>query len=152
MDETGYLDRLYVHKDYQGQGIASAICDELERFAAGKKITTHASITAKPFFQHHGYCVVREQKVIRRGVALTNFVMEKQPERTKLSADSETVIDVIELSQAMTAKGIEEGLFEPIDLSKIENSKYLIGAAKKMAEAGQGVAYTINSIGIMYNP
>ena len=32
---------------------------------------------------------------------------------TKLSADSETVIDVIELSQAMTAKGIEEGLFEP---------------------------------------
>ena len=83
MDETGYLDRLYVHKDYQGQGIASAICDELERFAAGKVITTHASITAKPFFQHRGYCVVREQKVIRRGVALTNSVMEKQPERAK---------------------------------------------------------------------
>ena len=71
---------------------------------------------------------------------------------TKLSADSETTIDVIELSQAMTAKGIEEGLFEPIDLSKIENSQYLIGAAKTMAEAGQGIAYTINSIGIVYNP
>lgn len=83
MDETGYLDRLYVHKDYQGQGIASAICDELERFAAGKTITTHASITAKPFFQHRGYCVMRWQEVIRRGVALTNFVMKKQPERTK---------------------------------------------------------------------
>ena len=37
MDETGYLDRLYVHKDYQGQGIASAICDELERFDAELK-------------------------------------------------------------------------------------------------------------------
>ena len=83
MDETGYLDRLYVHKDYQGQGIASAICDELERFAAGKIITTHASITAKLFFQHRGYHVVRKQEVIRRGVALTNFVMEKQPERAK---------------------------------------------------------------------
>ena len=83
MDETGYLDRLYVHKDYQGQGIASAICDELERFAAGKTITTHASITAKPFFQHRGYHVVRKQEVIRHGVALTNFVMEKQPERAK---------------------------------------------------------------------
>lgn len=83
MDETGYLDRLYVHKDYQGQGIASAICDELERFAAGKTITTHASITAKPFFQHRGYRVVHKQEVIRHGVALTNFVMEKQPERTK---------------------------------------------------------------------
>lgn len=83
MDETGYLDRLYVHKDYQGQGVASAICDEFERFAAGKTITTHASITAKPFFQHRGYHVVRKQEVIRRGVALTNFVMEKQPERAK---------------------------------------------------------------------
>ena len=83
MDETGYLDRLYVHKDYQGQGIASAICDELERFAAGKTFTTHASITAKLFFQHRGYRVVRKQEVIRHGVALTNYVMEKQPERTK---------------------------------------------------------------------
>lgn len=83
MDESGYLDRLYVHKDHQGQGIASAICDELECFAAEKTITTHASITAKPFFQHRGYRVVRKQEVIRRGVALTNFVMEKQPERTK---------------------------------------------------------------------
>ena len=83
MDGSGYLDRLYVHKDYQGQGIASAICDELERFAAGKIITTHASITAKLFFQHRGYRVVRKQEVIRHGVALTNYVMEKQPERTK---------------------------------------------------------------------
>lgn len=83
VDETGYPDRLYVHKDYQRQGVASAICDELERFAAGKIITTHASITAKPFFLHRGYRVVREQEVIRRGAALTNFVMEKQPERTK---------------------------------------------------------------------
>ena len=83
MDESGYLDRLYVHKDHQGQGIASAICDELECIAAEKTITTHASITAKPFFQHRGYRVVRKQEVIRRGVALTNFVMEKQPERTK---------------------------------------------------------------------
>ena len=83
MDETGYLDRLYVHKDYQGQGIASAICDELERFAAGKTITTHASTTAKPFFQHRGYRVVRKQEVIRRSVALTNLVMEKRSERTR---------------------------------------------------------------------
>ena len=83
IDGTGYLDRLYVHKDYQGQGIASAICDELERFAAGKTFTTHASITAKLFFQHRGYHVVHKQEVIRHGVALTNFVMEKQPGRTK---------------------------------------------------------------------
>ena len=37
IDSTGYLDRLYVHKDYQSQGIATAICDKLERsFGASK--------------------------------------------------------------------------------------------------------------------
>ncbi|MCI8948956.1 MAG: ABC transporter substrate-binding protein [Lachnospiraceae bacterium] len=71
---------------------------------------------------------------------------------TKLAADSQSTIDVIELSQAMTSKGIAEGLFEDIDLSKLENAADLITAAKTMAEEGQGVAYTINSIGIIYNP
>ena len=71
---------------------------------------------------------------------------------TKLKADSETTIDVIELSQAMAAKGAEEGLFETIDLSKIEHASDLIAAAKTLADNGQGVPYTINSIGIMYNP
>ena len=77
IDDSGYLDRLYVHKDYQGIGVASAICNELEDSVKGKTITTHASITAKPFFQQRGYRVVKEQKVIRQGIALTNFVMEK---------------------------------------------------------------------------
>lgn len=77
MDESGYLDRLYIHKDYQNQGIATAICDELEQNVLTDKITTHASITAKPFFEHRDYKVVREQQVIRGGIPLTNFVMEK---------------------------------------------------------------------------
>ena len=50
IDKTGYLDRLYVLKDYQRQGVASAICNKLEAFAKGKLLTTPASITAKPFF------------------------------------------------------------------------------------------------------
>ena len=77
MDNSGYLDRLYVHKDYQRRGIAAAICDVLESAVPGKRITTHASITAKPFFLRRGYRVVKEQEVVRRGVVLTNFVMEK---------------------------------------------------------------------------
>lgn len=76
IDETGYLDRLYVHKDYQKKGIATALCDALE---AGNfsKVTTHASITARPFFEKRGYRVVKEQKVQRQGIFLTNYVMEK---------------------------------------------------------------------------
>lgn len=77
IDETGYLDRLFVHKDHQRKGIADAICNELECYAKGKLITTHASITAKPFFQHRGYRVVLEQEVIRHGITLKNYVMVK---------------------------------------------------------------------------
>ena len=73
----GYLDHLYVHKDYQGRGTASVICDKLEQVVRQGKITTHASITAKPFFEKRGYKVAREQRVERNGVFLTNYVMEK---------------------------------------------------------------------------
>ena len=76
MADDGYLDRLYVHKDYQGQGIATALCNRLEENVAGT-IVTHASITARPFFEKRGYRVVKEQQVERRGIRLTNFVMEK---------------------------------------------------------------------------
>lgn len=77
MDATGYLDRLYVHRDFQGRGIASALCDRLEASVSGS-VATHASITARPFFEKRGYRVIKEQQVERRGVLLTNFVMEKQ--------------------------------------------------------------------------
>lgn len=77
MDANGYLDRLYVHKDYQRQGIATAICDALESGCDAPEFTTHASITAKPFFENRGYTEARRQQVQRRGVWLTNFVMGK---------------------------------------------------------------------------
>lgn len=76
MDAAGYLDRLYVHPAWQGRGIATALCDRLEERVAGP-VTTHASITARPFFERRGYRMVREQRVERRGVLLTNFVMTK---------------------------------------------------------------------------
>ncbi|WP_291653296.1 GNAT family N-acetyltransferase [Clostridium sp.] len=78
IDETGYLDRLYVHKEYQYQGIASAICAKLEYIFDVEKITTHASITAKPFFEKRGYKVIKKQNVERNGLLLENYVMEKE--------------------------------------------------------------------------
>ena len=77
IDKTGYLDRLYVHKDYQRNGIASALCEKLEQSVTDNKIVTHASITAKPFLEQRGYCIVKKQEVMRCGIALTNYVMEK---------------------------------------------------------------------------
>lgn len=76
IDNTGYLDRLYVHADYQRKGIATALCNQLEQ-AIQVNITTYASITAKPFFEKRGYIVVKEQQVERQGIFLTNFIMKK---------------------------------------------------------------------------
>ena len=75
--DIDYIDRLYVHKNFQNKGIASAICNELEKNTSVHKITTHASITAKPFFEHQGYKVIKKQQVIKHEIALTNYVMEK---------------------------------------------------------------------------
>ncbi|MEI4780348.1 GNAT family N-acetyltransferase [Streptococcus pasteurianus] len=77
IDNTGYLDRLFVHTDYQGKGIATTICNQLEQ-AVKEDITTHASITAKPFFEKRGYKIVKEQQVERQGIFLTNYVMIKE--------------------------------------------------------------------------
>lgn len=73
--ETGYLDRLFIRPDYQRMGIGTAICNKLEEAVQGN-VFTHASITSKSFFEKRGYKVIKEQKVRRRGVLLTNFVME----------------------------------------------------------------------------
>ena len=78
IDETGYLDRLYVHKDYQGRGIGTALCDALEQSVRCEYIVTHASRTVKAFFLSRGYRVKKEQQVGRRGILLTNYVMEFQ--------------------------------------------------------------------------
>lgn len=77
MDQTGYLDRLYVHRDYQRRGTAASLCRELELTVCAEKYTTHASITARPFFEKQGFQVVKEQQVVRKGISLTNFIMEK---------------------------------------------------------------------------
>lgn len=77
--EDGYLDRLYVHKDHQREGIGSAIVDNLEQYARGMcitRITTDASLTALKFFVKRGYRILAEQSVERRGQYLTNFKMQ----------------------------------------------------------------------------
>lgn len=80
IDKNGYLDRLYVHRDFQGQGIATEICNRLEWESEKNgidRIITHASITAKPFFEKRNYAVIKKQQVERQRVKLTNYIMDK---------------------------------------------------------------------------
>lgn len=74
--QKSYLDKLYIHKDHQRQGIANHICNELEKATAIRPITVHASVTAKPFFEERGYTAIKKQEVERKGIKLTNYVMK----------------------------------------------------------------------------
>ncbi|WP_375102809.1 GNAT family N-acetyltransferase [Paenibacillus sp. RS8] len=81
MTMEGHLDRLYVHKDFQGQGVASALVNKLElkaRELGLHEMDTEASITARPFFERHGYELAAEQSVERKGVLLINYRMRKK--------------------------------------------------------------------------
>lgn len=78
--DGNYLDRLYVHHAYQGQGIAGLLCDALEQHAKKEgqgEVITHASITARPFFEKRGYRMIESQQVNRSGILLGNFMMKK---------------------------------------------------------------------------
>ncbi|MCM3569942.1 ABC transporter substrate-binding protein [Neobacillus mesonae] len=70
---------------------------------------------------------------------------------TKLKSNPNSTVDVIELSQSNAAEGVGAGVFEKIDSSKIPNMEKLIDSAKDLAADGSGPAYTLNSIGIIYN-
>ncbi len=76
--EKGYLDRLYVHADYQRMGIASALCDRLESLSQTGEVFSEVSLTAEPFFRARGYRIVRRQQVERMGVLLPNAVMVRR--------------------------------------------------------------------------
>lgn len=75
-----YFDRLYVHHAYQKQGIATRLAEKIEACACAAgatEIFTDASITARPFFEKHGYVLLQEQTVMREEVPLTNYKMRK---------------------------------------------------------------------------
>ena len=77
----GYLHSMFVHKDFQGKGIATILLNEIERYATTRgimRITSEVSLTARPFFEKRGYIVEVEQKRKANQLYLTNFWMEKK--------------------------------------------------------------------------
>jgi putative acetyltransferase len=80
LEEDGELDMMYVHKDYQGQGIASLLIQQIYKKAAElglSRLTAYVSITARPFFEKQGFKVMETQQVQLGEVTLTNYEMIK---------------------------------------------------------------------------
>ena len=77
----GYLHSMFVHKDFQVEGIATILLNEIEQYAITNgimRITSEVSLTARPFFEKKGYIVEEEQKRKANQLSLTNFWMAKQ--------------------------------------------------------------------------
>jgi len=78
--KEGYLDLLYVHKDYQGKGVASSLLSEMIHFAKTNgvsEIVSDVSLTARNFFELNGFSILKEQKVVIENVELVNYQMKK---------------------------------------------------------------------------
>lgn len=87
LEPNGHIDRFYVSADHQRQGIGrlllEAIVTEARRTGL-MRLFTEASITARPFFESHGFTVLAEQTVVCRGAKLVNFRMERTIGRWKV--------------------------------------------------------------------
>ena len=77
----GCIDLAYVAPDRIGQGIGKELYDAIvsEASRAGlPKLYAEASHLARAFFERQGWSVVRPQTILRGGVSIANFVMEKK--------------------------------------------------------------------------
>jgi putative acetyltransferase len=75
-----HIDMLYVHPNAAGQGVASALCDALEKLAGGRgatKLTVDASDNAQEFFRKRGYVAQQRNSVTINGEWLANTTMQK---------------------------------------------------------------------------
>ncbi len=76
----GCIDLAFVAPQAMGTGVARQLYERLLAEAAAmglRQLHTEASHLARPFFERQGWSVIKQQTVERDGVALTNFVMEK---------------------------------------------------------------------------
>ena len=79
--KDGYLDFMYVSKDFQRCGAASALLKEIERKAIEQKnpeIYSHVSKTAKGFFLKMGYEHKEDISDLYKGELFINALMVKK--------------------------------------------------------------------------
>jgi putative acetyltransferase len=81
LENENYVDFMYIHKDYQRQGLADKLLASLENEAKrhGTKILkSDVSKTAKGFFEKKGFKTITDQTKIIDSIEITNYRMEKE--------------------------------------------------------------------------
>ena len=76
-----YFDGLFIHKDYQRQGIASKLMRIIESqvmMNGFEIIKSDVSKTALPFFDNKYYEVIKKQRKNFKGLVFENYLVEKE--------------------------------------------------------------------------
>ena len=79
-DDRGHVALLYTASHAARRGVASKLYARVESewIAAGvPRAFAEASLVARPFFEQHGFTVLNEEYVERRGMLFRRFAMEK---------------------------------------------------------------------------
>ncbi|KAA8614033.1 GNAT family N-acetyltransferase [Salipiger aestuarii] len=80
LQAPGHIDLAFVRPAFAGHGIGAELLEALTRIAragGARAMTSSVSRAARPFFERHGFKVIAEVSIVRRGVALANFDMRK---------------------------------------------------------------------------
>ena len=87
LQNDGLIDHFFCHHENQRQGIGTALMLHILHQGREKNIKCYfsqVSITAKPFFEHFGFKVVKEQLLDVGEQKLTSFYMQK-PAQTEIA-------------------------------------------------------------------
>lgn len=80
LTETGYIDFMYVHKDYQRKGVAKKLLQQIEKHGSNiglNEVHSHVSITAKSFFLQQGFTLMKQRNKKASKTSLINYEMQK---------------------------------------------------------------------------
>lgn len=86
VNREGYIDMMFVSPRHSRRGVASALLTHLHVDAQAhgiRGLSVDASITARPFFEKHGFTTVTQQNPMTAGVQMTNFRMTKVLDSTR---------------------------------------------------------------------
>lgn len=123
-------------------------CGKTEGAEAGKKLVVSTwglnedvlkETVFEPFAKEHGVEIVLD-------------IGNNSERLTKMKNNPNSQIDITYLAESFAEQGVEAGIFDKLDYSKIPNASEMNEKAKSTVEAGYGPAYTLNSIGIVVDP
>lgn len=89
-NSRGYIDSLYVHPDFQGQGVARRLYSALALWAIEHEyaeLSVDASILSKPLFEAMGFKMKHRSYQEKRGVVIMGYYMSKALKKPAIKSE-----------------------------------------------------------------